>query len=74
MRRVGLLLPAAANDPEFQARMRAFQEGLEKSGWSIGRNVHLDMRWTTPDAANIRPQPAVSLSETHTAGEPVRIG
>ena len=58
MRRVGVLLPAAANDPEFQARMRAFQEGLEKSGWSIGRNVHLDMRWTTPDAANIRPQPA----------------
>ena len=32
MRRIGVLLPAAANDPEFQARMRAFQQGLEESG------------------------------------------
>jgi putative tryptophan/tyrosine transport system substrate-binding protein len=58
MRRIGVLLPAAANDPEFQARMRAFQQGLEESGWSIGRNIQLDMRWTTPDAAKIRQQAA----------------
>src|SRR5437764_2179693 len=57
MRRVGVLLPAAANDPEFQARMRAFQEGLEESGWSIGRNVHIDVRWTTTADATTRPPP-----------------
>jgi len=33
MRRIGVLLPAAANDPEFQARIRAFQEGLEQGAW-----------------------------------------
>ena len=33
MRRIGVLVPAAANDPEFQARIRAFQEGLEQGAW-----------------------------------------
>jgi ABC-type uncharacterized transport system substrate-binding protein len=58
MRRIGVLLPAAANDPEFQARMRAFQQGLEESGWSIGRNIQLDIRWATPDATKVRRQAA----------------
>jgi putative ABC transport system substrate-binding protein len=67
MRRIGVLLPAAANDPEFQARIRAFQQGLEQSGWSIGRNIQLDMRWATPDAAKIRQQAAelVALAGCH---------
>src|SRR5262249_55552964 len=56
MRRIGVLLPAAANDAEFQARMGAFQQGLQKAGWSIGRNVQLDIRWATHDAAKIRQQ------------------
>src|SRR5262249_30713413 len=56
MRRIGVLLPAVANDPEFQARMGAFQQGLQEAGWSIGRNVQLDIRWATPDAAKIRQQ------------------
>ena len=56
VRRVGVLLPAAANDAEFQARMGAFQQGLREAGWSIGRNVQLDIRWATPDAAKIHQQ------------------
>jgi putative ABC transport system substrate-binding protein len=56
MRRIGVLLPAAENDPEFQARMKAFQQGLLESGWSIGRNVQLDVRWAGPNAAKIRQQ------------------
>ena len=51
MRRIGVLLPADANDAEFQTRMGAFQQGLQEAGWSIGRNVQLDIRWATPDAA-----------------------
>src|SRR5437764_10951149 len=39
IRRIGVLVPAAANDPEFQARMGTFEQGLQESGWSIGRNV-----------------------------------
>jgi putative ABC transport system substrate-binding protein len=35
MRRIGVLLPAAADDPEFQARVGAFQQGLALLGWSI---------------------------------------
>jgi ABC-type uncharacterized transport system substrate-binding protein len=56
MRRIGVLLPAAENDAEFQARMGAFQQGLREAGWSIGRNVQLDIRWATPDAVKIHQQ------------------
>ena len=54
MRRIGVLVPAAANDPEFQARMGTFEQGLQESGWSIGRNVHPDIRWTPPNDTKIR--------------------
>jgi putative tryptophan/tyrosine transport system substrate-binding protein len=39
IRRIGMLLPAAADDTEFQARVGAFLQGLQQLGWSIGRNV-----------------------------------
>jgi putative ABC transport system substrate-binding protein len=58
MRRIGVLFPAAANDPEFRARMGAFQEALQELGWSIGHNVQLDIRWATPAATKIRQQAA----------------
>ena len=54
VRRVGVLLPAVADDPEFQTRFGAFLQGLQQAGWSIGRNVRIDTRWATPDAAEIR--------------------
>ena len=54
MRRIGILLPAAADDAEFQARVGAFLQGLALLGWSIGRNVRIDVRWATPNAAEIR--------------------
>jgi len=54
VRRVGVLLPAASDDAEFQARVGAFLQGLQQSGWSIGRNVRIDTRWATPNASNIR--------------------
>jgi ABC-type uncharacterized transport system substrate-binding protein len=53
-RRIGVLLPATADDAEFQARVGAFLQGLQQSGWSIGRNVRLDTRWATTNAADIR--------------------
>jgi len=42
MRRIGIILPAAADDTEFQARVGAFLQGLQQLGWSIGRNVRID--------------------------------
>ena len=54
VRRIGVLMPGAADDAEFQARVAAFQQGLQQSGWTIGRNVRIDTRWATTDAAEIR--------------------
>ena len=54
VRRIGVLLPAAADDAEFQARLAAFLQGLALLGWTIGRNVRIDTRWATTDAAEIR--------------------
>jgi putative ABC transport system substrate-binding protein len=50
MRRIGILLPATADNLEFQARVGAFLQGLQQSGWSIGRNVQIDTRWATANA------------------------
>ena len=54
MRRIGVLLPVAADDAEFQARFATFLQALALLGWTIGRNVGIDARWATPSAAEIR--------------------
>ena len=54
IRRIGVLLPAAADDAEFQARLAAFHQGLALLGWNVGRNVRIDTRWATTNAAEIR--------------------
>src|SRR5919197_2727619 len=53
VRRIGVLLPAAADDPVFQPWVGAFLQGLALSGWIVGRNVRLDTRWAMT-AADIR--------------------
>ena len=54
MRRIGVLLPSAADDAEFQTRVGAFLEGLQQSGWTIDQNVRIDSRWATTNAVEIR--------------------
>ena len=54
VRRVGVLLPADSNDAQYQAWVGAFLQGLALSGWTIGRNVRIDTRWATANAADIR--------------------
>jgi len=54
IRRIGVLMPGAADDPEFQARMTAFVQGLAQLGWLDGRNVRIDTRWGVADADRIR--------------------
>ena len=54
VRRIGVLMAAAADDPEYQARMAAFQQGLALLGWTDGRNVRIDTRWATTNADDIR--------------------
>jgi putative ABC transport system substrate-binding protein len=54
MRRIGVLLPAAADDAEFQSFYDAFLQALAQSGWTIGSNVRIDIRWATGNPATIR--------------------
>src|ERR1700751_204126 len=61
MRSVGVLVAATADDPEYQSRMGAFQQGLALLGWIEGRNVRIDTRWATTNAEEVRKQ-AVELA------------
>ena len=54
VRRIGVLVAATADDPDYQARIAAFQQGLQQLGWSDGRNVHIDTRWATTKPDDIR--------------------
>jgi len=49
MRRIGVLMYLAADDPETQARLAAFTQALQQLGWSDGRNLRIDTRWATAD-------------------------
>jgi putative ABC transport system substrate-binding protein len=49
MRRIGVLMPFARDDPEGQARVTAFLQGLQKLGWTEGRNLQIEYRWSTGD-------------------------
>jgi putative ABC transport system substrate-binding protein len=50
MRRIGVLMNLAADDPEGQTRIVAFVQGLQQSGWTDGRNIRIDTRWAADDA------------------------
>jgi putative ABC transport system substrate-binding protein len=50
MRRIGALMSTAADDPEGQARIAAFHQGLQQLGWTEGRNMRIDLRWGAGDA------------------------
>ena len=50
VRRIGVLMNFASDDPEGQARVGGFLQGLQEMGWSLGRNVRIDYRWFVGDA------------------------
>ena len=50
-RRIGLLMSYLESDPQAQAWYAAFREGLQKLGWTEGRNIRIDTRWAAPDDA-----------------------
>jgi putative ABC transport system substrate-binding protein len=54
MRRIGVLMHMAADDPEGQRRVAAFLQGLQEAGWAVGRNVDIDMRWAAGEAERFR--------------------
>jgi putative ABC transport system substrate-binding protein len=54
MRRIGVLMAYAESDPEAQAQMAAFRDGLQRLGWMEGRNILIDVRWTGGEAATMQ--------------------
>src|SRR5215471_5623143 len=72
VRRVGVLIGLAEEDPETQGRLAAFRQGMQQRGWSEGRNRQIDYRWAGPEgervmfyaAELVRAQPDVILAIT----------
>jgi putative ABC transport system substrate-binding protein len=54
LRRIGVLMALAADDPTGQARLVAFVQGLQEWGWTDGRNVRIDTRWAAGNADRFR--------------------
>jgi putative ABC transport system substrate-binding protein len=54
MRRIGVLMSTRAGDPEGEARRAAFLHGLQELGWTVGRDVRIDIRWSAGNARDIR--------------------
>jgi len=79
MRRIGVLMSTAADDPEGQARIAAFHQGLQQLGWTIGQNVRVDSRWPAGDFERFRRyaaelvalSPDVILATGSAAAEPL---
>jgi ABC-type uncharacterized transport system substrate-binding protein len=62
MRRIGVFTNLASDDPESQARIGAFTQGLQQAGWTIGRNIRIDYRWGTTDYSRYRQYAAELLA------------
>jgi len=54
MRRIGVLMSSAADDPEGQVRVTVFVQALQQLGWTDGRNMRIDVRWGAADADRYR--------------------
>jgi DNA-binding LacI/PurR family transcriptional regulator len=54
VRRIGVLMHTAAEDADGQTRLAAFLQGLQETGWAVGRNVHIDTRWASANADRFR--------------------
>jgi putative ABC transport system substrate-binding protein len=54
MRRIGVLMPFAADEAEVLARLTASRQALAQLGWTVGQNVRIDYRWGTGNAETMR--------------------
>jgi hypothetical protein len=83
MRRIGVLMGHAESDSEAQAHIAAFRDGLQKLGWTDGRNTWIDTRWARPGDAEsmqrfakelVALQPDLILSNTTPSGTIAKLG
>jgi putative tryptophan/tyrosine transport system substrate-binding protein len=64
MRRIGVLMAQAADDPEGQVRLAAFLRGLRELGWIEGHNIRLDDRWGGGNVGRVRKDAAELVALT----------
>jgi putative ABC transport system substrate-binding protein len=62
VRRIGMLMPLAADDSDASPRVTAFQQRLQMLGWANGHNVQIDYRWAPGDTARMRAEAAELVS------------
>ena len=80
MRRIGVLMNIAEDDAQAQSRMEAFLHGLRPLGWTVGRNLQIDVRWAAADAGLFRKyatelvalEPDVICASTNSAVAPLQ--
>src|SRR5262245_886384 len=53
VRRIGVLMHLAVDDPDGQSRLAAFLQGLQEAGWAVGRNVAVEVRWAAADVESM---------------------
>jgi putative ABC transport system substrate-binding protein len=70
MRRIGVLMNLTPDDPEGQARLAAFLQGLQEAGWAVCRNVRIDVRWGAGEADSFRKQAADAPDVVFASGIP----
>jgi len=88
MRRIGVLMPFAKDNPDGQARITGFLQGLQTLGWTEGRNLQIEYRWSTgdlqkaaaelvalsPDVIFTNTTPAVAALQQATGSVPIVFG
>ena len=74
VRLISILMHLAADDPEGQARVAAFLQGLQEAGWVVGRNARIDIRWGIGDAERARKNvpESLALAPTSSSRPPFR--
>jgi putative ABC transport system substrate-binding protein len=76
MRRIGVFMGGDENDPVWKTRLPAFTQALSDLGWTVGRNVRMDLRWAPADINRIRAlalelvglQPDIIVTDNNTPG------
>jgi putative ABC transport system substrate-binding protein len=71
MRRIGVLMNLAADDPESPVRVAVFLQGLQEFGWTVGRNLRIEYRWAAGDADRFRKYAADWSGSRRTSSWPV---
>ena len=54
VRRIGVLMSLAADDPQMQRQIDAFRGGLREFGWIEGHNIHIDARFAADDPNRVK--------------------